>query len=160
MSNWRSRLIVSYVEAGTKKTISPIDSFQPSFSMNAEPVHSIEATHIGVIYSPDQVNFSMTVKAMGADGAAARLTHLALTGTPFQIELETNEGDDDDWSFESIVLSDCIITNATPTNASISGAPTATFSGFALSGRTSSGATQNSAGAYGVASAKVGLGGV
>lgn len=157
MANWRSRLIVSYVEAGTKKTISPIDSFQPSFSLNAEPIHSIEATHIGVIYSPDQINFSMTVKAIGADQAAARLTHLAISGTPFNVELEVNEGDEDDWAFESIVLADCIITNATPTNASISGAPSATFSGFAMAGTAKSGATESKAGAYGVATSKVGV---
>lgn len=157
MANWRSRLIVSYVEAGTKKTISPIDSFQPSFSLNAEPIHSIEATHIGVIYSPDQINFSMTVKAIGADMAAARLTHLAISGTPFNVELEVTEGDEDDWSFESIVLADCIITNATPTNASISGAPSATFSGFAMAGTAKSGATESKAGAYGVASTKAGV---
>ncbi|MDK1376441.1 hypothetical protein QN222_18315 [Sinorhizobium sp. 6-70] len=157
MANWRSRLIVSFVEAGQKKTISPIDSFQPSFSLNAEPIHSIEATHIGVIYSPDQINFSMTVKAVGADGPAARLTHLALQGIPFNVELEVREGDEDDWSFESIVLADCIITNATPSNASISGAPTATFSGFAMAGTTKSGATESKAGAYAVASTKIGV---
>jgi hypothetical protein len=157
MANWRSRLIVSFTEGGVKKTITPIDSFQPSFSLNAEPLHSIEATHIGVIYSPDQVNFSMTVKAVGANGAAARLTHLALSGTPFNVEVEVRENDEDDWAFESLVLADCIITNATPTNASISGAPTATFSGFAMAGTAKSGATESKAGAYGTASSKVGV---
>lgn len=157
-TNWRSRLVVSYTEAGQKKTISPIDSFQPSFSLNAEPVHSIEATHVGVIYSPDQVNFSMTVKAIGAGGAAARLTHLAIRGTPFTIELEVQANEDTDWSFDSIVLSDCIITNATPTNAAISGAPTSTFSGFSLMGSAKSGADESKAGGSGVATAKVGVG--
>ncbi|WP_232495587.1 hypothetical protein [Novosphingobium kaempferiae] len=157
MSNWRSRLSVKYTENGQVRQITPIDSFQPSFSLNAEPVHSIEATHIGVIFSPDQVNFSMTVKAIGADGASARLTHLALQGIPFNIELEVRDGDEADWAFESIVLADCIITNVTPTNASISGAPTSTFSGFAMSGKAKSGNTESNAGAYAVASTKVGV---
>lgn len=157
MANWRSRLVVSYVQNGEKKTITPIDSFQPSFSLNAEPVHSIEDTHQGVIFSPDQINFSMTVKALGADGAAARLTHLAAAGSAFNIELEVLEGDDDDWAFESVILADCIITNATPTNASISGAPTATFSGFALGATAKSGASTSKLGAYKTSDSKVGI---
>jgi hypothetical protein len=94
-------------------------------------MHSIEQTHIGVIYSPDSMTFSLTVKALG--DVAGQLTALALEGTPFDILLQEKEGDD--WSFHSIVMSNCIITSAAPSNASISGAPTATFSGFALAGK-------------------------
>ena len=156
MADWRSRLVVKFIENGVPKTITPIESFQPSFSLNAEPVHSIEDTHIGVIYSPDQVNFSMTVKAIGSNGAAARLTHLALRGTPFNVEIQTREDDEKDWSFESLVLEDCIITNASPTNAAISGAPTATFSGFSLGGKAASGSDISAVGAYAGATTKTG----
>lgn len=158
MANWRSRLAVTYFdENGNPNYITPIDSFQPSFSVNAEPVHSIEDTHLGVVFSPDQINFSMTVKALGADGAAARLTHLAVKGIPFEIHLQTKVGDEDDWSFDSIVMGDCIITNATPTNAAISGAPTATFSGFSRSSTIKSGADTSNLGAYGAADTKEGF---
>lgn len=159
MANWRSRLAVYYFdEDGERKPITPIDSFQPSFSVNAEAVHSIEDTHLGVVFSPDQMNFSMTVKALGAGGAAARLTHLAAKGIPFEVHLETREGDEDDWAFENIVMGDCIITNATPTNAAISGAPTATFSGFARSTTLKSGSDTSNLGAYGAADTKEGFG--
>ncbi len=132
MREWKTRLSVSFTADGTTTLISPIDSFSPSFAMNAEPLHSIEATHIGVIYSPDAMTFSMTVKAIG--DVSGQLTALALNGTTFDIILQ--EADGDDWSFHSILLSNCVITSASPSNASISGAPTATFSGFALSGKT------------------------
>jgi hypothetical protein len=108
--------------------ISPIDSFTPSFSLNAEVLHSIEKTHIGVVYSPQAISFSMTVKAIG--DVAGRLTELALKGRRFNIVLQ--EGSGADWAFHSVVLSDCIITSATPTSATISGSPAATFSGVSL----------------------------
>ncbi len=129
--NWRSRLSVKY-DDGTSgpKLITPIDSFQPSFALNAEVLHSIEDTHIGVVYSPEQITFSMTVKAMG--DVVARLTMLAIKGIRFQVVLEESDSGDQEWSFEQIVLDNCVITNVTPTSASISGAPSATFSGFSL----------------------------
>jgi hypothetical protein len=133
MAEWKSRLAVSYNEgAGTPDVvISPIDAYTPSFMLNAEPLHSIEATHIGVVYSPQGLSFTLTVKAIGE--VAAKLTSLALQGKTFNIILqETDAGDD--WSFAKIVMADCIITSASPSAATISGAPTATFSGFSLAG--------------------------
>lgn len=129
MPEWKTRLAVSYIENGTTVTISPIDSYTPTFSLNAEVMHSIEQTHIGVIYSPQNMSFSMTVKAIG--NVAGGLTALALEGKKFDILLQENDGGDD-WSFRKIVMKDCIITSASPSNAMISGAPSATFSGFSL----------------------------
>jgi hypothetical protein len=131
MREWKTRLAVSFTVNGTTTLISPIDSFSPSFSLTAEALHSIEQTHIGVIYSPDNMTFSLTVKALG--DVSAQLTALAFNGTLFDILLQEQSGDD--WSFHSIVMSNCVITSAAPTNASISGAPAATFSGFALAGK-------------------------
>jgi hypothetical protein len=131
MADWKTRLAVSFKDPDTKQQvdIAPIDSFTPSFSLNAEVLHSLAKTHIGVIYSPQSMTFSMTVKAIG--DIAARLTKLALAGTHFDITLQAAT-DTDDWSFESIVMTECVITSATPTAATISGAPSATFSGFSL----------------------------
>jgi hypothetical protein len=132
MREWKTRLAVSFKigSDGPDVLISPIDSFSPSFAMNAEPLHSIEATHIGVVYAPSSMTFSLTVKALG--DVAGQLTALAINGTPFSILLQEADDASDDWSFNSILMSDCIITSAAPTNASISGAPSATFSGFSL----------------------------
>jgi hypothetical protein len=127
MVDWNTRLAVSYLDGGAATLITPIDQFSPTFTTNAEVMHSIEQTHIGVIYTPPALTFSMTVKAVGA--AVAQLTALALKGTEFEIVLQESEGDD--WSFKTILLSNCVITSAAPTAATISGAPSATFSGFA-----------------------------
>lgn len=133
MPDWNSRLAVSYdASDGSSGEISPIDSFSPSFALNAEAMHSIEATHIGVIYNPQAMTFSMTVKAIG--DVAAKLTMLALNGTRFNVVLQETDGGSD-WSFKSVVMSDCIITSAAPSAATITGAPAATFSGFSLSAK-------------------------
>ena len=130
MADWNTRLAVSYQEqeGGPEVQITPIDSFSPTFSLNAEALHSIEDTHLGVVYSPDALTFSLTVKAIG--DVAAKLTALAFAGTRFNVILQEANGSD--WSFKSIVMSDCVITSANPSPASISGAPAATFSGFSL----------------------------
>lgn len=130
MPDWKSRLAVSYIDdTQTEVLITPIDSFTPSFSLSTEVIHSIERTHVGVVYLPQNINFSLTVKAIG--DVAAQLTTLALEGRRFDVVLqETDEGSD--WSFKKLVLSNCIITSASPSNATPSGTPTATFSGMSL----------------------------
>ena len=138
--NWQSRLAVKYKPRGAAKEelITPIDSFQPTFALSAEALHSVERSHIGVVYSPQQISFSMTVKAIGP--VAAQLTKLALNGTPFDVIMV--EGDDPNgpqWSFKELLLGDCIITSASPTAATVSGAPAATFSGFSLSSAVTAG---------------------
>ena len=132
--DWRTRLAVSYTENGKTVDITPIDSFSPSFSLAIEPIHSIERTHVGAVFSPQSITFSMTVKAIG--DVAARLTALAMEGKRFDITLQEKVGDD--WAFESVVLGDCMITSAMPTSASPTGAPTATFSGFSMHATTES----------------------
>jgi hypothetical protein len=124
MPDWNSRLTVM----ADGEVVTPIDSFSPSFALNAEAIHSIEQTHVGVIYSPKASTFSMTVKAIG--DSAARLTKLALDGTRFNIVLQEAEGDS--WSFSQILLADCLITSASPTPATVSGAPASSFSGFSM----------------------------
>jgi hypothetical protein len=129
MPDWNTRLAVRATINGNSVLISPIDSFTPSFSLAAEPLHSIEQTHIGVVYSPVSMSFSLSVRAIG--NVAGQLTSLALEGNSFDILLQEGEGDD--WSFATVLMRNCIITSASPSNVSISGAPAATFSGFALS---------------------------
>jgi hypothetical protein len=138
MPDWNTRLAVSYQPkdangepTGDPVDITPIDSFTPTFSLSAEALHSIEATHIGVVYTPKSMTFTMTVRAVGT--VVASLTKLALEGTRFDVILQ--EGDGEDWSFTSVVMSDCLITSAGPSAVTISGAPTASFSGFSLSAR-------------------------
>ena len=129
MPDWNTRLAVSYTDdEGTEVEVTPIDSFTPTFAISAEVINSIEAVRIGVIYTPESLSFSMTVKAIGP--VAAQLTALALQGRRFDVTLQEQTGED--WSFSTVVMTDCVITSATPTSATVSGAPAATFSGFSL----------------------------
>jgi hypothetical protein len=129
MADWNTRLAVSYQDGGQTVLITPIDTFSPTFNLAAETINSIEATHLGVIYNPQQITFSLTVKAIGA--AAGQLTALAFEGTRFDIILQEQDGTGDDWTFQRIVMSNCIITSAS-TNAATTGAPTVVLSGFSL----------------------------
>ncbi len=128
MPDWNSRLVVSYTVNGQTKTISPIDSFTPTFALTAEALHSIEHTHIGVVYSPQVMTFTMTVKPIGT--IAAELTSLAINRTRFDVSVQEAEGND--WAYSTLVMSNCVITSAIPSTATTSGSPTATFSGFSL----------------------------
>ncbi len=128
MPTWTRTRLAVVVDGATATPLTPIDSFSPSFSMNTEVLHSIEATHIGLVANPDSFTFSLSVKAIG--GAAAQLTRLALAGTEFEIGLYEQDGSAGEWDFVDIVLRKCIITSANPSNASPTGAPTATFSGI------------------------------
>jgi hypothetical protein len=128
MATWTNSRLAVVVDGDTSHPLTPIDSFSPTFSLNTEVVHSIEATHIGWIANPDSFTFSLSVKAIG--GAAAKLTVLALNGTEFSIGLYKQAGSTNEWDFTNIILTKCLITSATPSNATVSGAPVATFSGI------------------------------
>jgi hypothetical protein len=128
-TSWNTRLTVHYTDdTGTDHEISPIQSFTPTFATAAEPLHSIERTHVGVVTQPHSLTFSLTVNAIGA--ATAQLTALALNGTQFSISVQEKSGND--WSFSTIVLTRCVITSVSPTAATVMGAPQATFSGFSM----------------------------
>lgn len=128
-TSWQTRLAVRFTDdKGVDHEISPIQSFTPTFATTAEPLHSIERTHVGVVVQPYSLTFSLTVNAIGP--STAQLTALALNATEFSITLQEKTGDD--WSFSTIVLSRCVITSASPTAATVMGAPQATFSGFSM----------------------------
>jgi|SRR5215471_14962889 len=127
-TSWNTRLTVHYTDDSGVHEISPIQSFTPTFATAAEPLHSIERTHVGVVIQPHSLTFSMTVNAIGP--ATAQLTALAINNTEFSISVQEKIGND--WSFSSIVLTRCVITSASPTSATVMGAPQATFSGFSL----------------------------
>jgi hypothetical protein len=128
-TSWTTtRLAVKYHDAAGDHDITPIQSFSPTFATSAEPLHSIERTHVGVVATPQSMTFSMSVNAIGP--VAAQLTALALKGTQFDIVLQEHNGSE--WSFSTVVMSNCVITSAVPTSATVSGVPTATFSGFSM----------------------------
>jgi hypothetical protein len=128
MPEWHTKLAVSWEDKSGNEVITPVESFAPNFTIGATALHSIEATHIGAVYTPDAMAFSITVKAIGKP--AAELTILAMEHKRFKILLVEQEGTD--WSFEKVILEECVITGAQPSTVTPSGAPTAVFSGISL----------------------------
>jgi hypothetical protein len=123
--NWKTRLEIN----ANGKPISAVESFTPTFSTQASPIHSIEADNIGAVFHPQAATFTLTLKAIGP--AVAELTKLALEGTRFDISL-SESGNGTDWTFNKMLFRECLITSANPSNVMIDGVPTATFSGIIL----------------------------
>jgi hypothetical protein len=124
MPDWNSRLEVTV--NGT--TVTPIESFTPTYTTPVTPIHSIEADNVGALYHPKTATFTMTVKAIGAN--VLTLAQFTIAGTKFNIQLAEKKGTD--WSFKKLLFRDCIMTSANPSNAVMDGVPIATFSGIVL----------------------------
>jgi hypothetical protein len=134
MPDWmNSRLLVRAKPSvgGAYEDVTPIDSFTPTFNLNTEVIHSIEQTHVGYVANPDSFTFSISVRAIGP--SAAKLTRYAMEGTRFDITTGEQTGSTGEWSLDEVLLKECLITSANPSNATINGAPAATFSGVCLS---------------------------
>jgi len=125
MPDWNSRLEVTL---NGSSTITPIESFTPTYTTPVTPIHSIEADNVGALYHPKTATFTMTVKAIGT--SVLTLAQLGLAGTKFNIQLAEQKGTD--WSFKKLLFRDCIITSANPSNAVMDGVPLATLSGIVL----------------------------
>lgn len=132
MMDWDTRLAVS---VGTE-IVTPIETFNPTFTTPFRVQHSLEADNVGFVRQPFTFTFSMTVRAIGSPGAAnsvAKLTKLALDGTEFAISIARADGSaGDQWAFEEVVFQRCFITSANPSNVTLQDSPTATFSGICL----------------------------
>jgi hypothetical protein len=136
-ATWMDTRLAVILNGDTKNPVSPIDSFTPTFALTTEVVHSIEATHIGYISNPENFTFTMTVKAIG--DSAATLMRIAMDGDEFEVGMYEAADGAGEWDFKSVILRNCLITSANPSNATINGAPTATFSGVARKVETSDG---------------------
>lgn len=124
MPDWNSRLEVTV--NGT--TVTPIESFTPTYTTPVTPIHSIEADNVGALYHPQTATFTMTIKAIGTN--VLTLAQFTIAGTKFNIQLAEKKGTD--WSFKKLLFRDCIMTSANPSNAVMDGVPIATFSGIVL----------------------------
>jgi hypothetical protein len=117
--HWDTRL---EVKVGTE-TITPLDSFTPTFNTPVQALHSVEADNVGFVVQPHTFTFTMTAKAIGP--IVARLTDMARRRTKFAIGVAEKRGID--WTFASIAFNDCFITSVSPSNVVIDGVPTASF---------------------------------
>jgi hypothetical protein len=132
MNDWDTRLAVM---VGTQ-LITPIESFNPTFTTTFRVQHSLEKDNVGFVRQPFTFTFTMTVRAIGLSNqpnGAALLTQMALEGTEFQISIVPAEGSPgDQWAFQKVLFKRCFITSASPTNLTLQDSPTATFNGICL----------------------------
>jgi hypothetical protein len=115
---WDTRL---QVVVGTT-VVTPIDSFNPTFNVPVQTLHSIEGDNVAHIVQPHTFTFTMTVKAIGP--VVAKLTKLALDNTSFTVAVSEARGAD--WTFTTIAFHDCYITSVA-NNIVIDGVPSVTF---------------------------------
>jgi hypothetical protein len=132
MTDWNTRLAVT---VGTD-LITPLESFNPTFTTTFRVQHSLEKDNVGFVRQPFTFTFTMTVRAISASGSAnsvAKLTKMALEGTEFQISLGRADGSPgNEWSFQEVMFKRCFITSASPSNLTMQDSPTATFNGICL----------------------------
>lgn len=131
--NWKSRLAIR-VNSPTEGefVITPIESFNPGFSTPHDIVDSTEDQNLGYIRRPPRINFDMSVLAIG--NAVQKLTSMQWAGEEFGIITQVAEPETEDWTFfeDGLVLSDCVITDSSPSNVIVDGVPRASFRGNAL----------------------------
>jgi hypothetical protein len=120
---WDTNLVV---KVGGEK-VTPIDSFNPIITVPVQALHSLEADNVAHIVQPATFTFTMAVKAIGP--AVAKLTDIARTRTAFTVEVSEASGDD--WTFSSLMFTDCFITSVANTIV-IDGVPTTTFNCICL----------------------------
>jgi hypothetical protein len=132
MADWDTRLAVM---VGTEM-VTPIESFNPTFTTTYRVQHSLEKDNIGFVRQPFTFTFNMTVRAVGDPGAAngvARLTKMALEGAEFQVAVvRADDSPGDQWAFQEVLFKRCFITSANPSNLTLQDSPTATFNGICL----------------------------
>jgi hypothetical protein len=120
---WDTRLTVMVGST----VVTPIDSFNPTFTTPVQTLHSLEADNVAHIVQPHTFTFTMTVKAIGP--VVAQLTKLARDGSGFTVAVSEKSGTD--WTFNQIAFNDCYITSVA-NNIVIDGVPTTTFNCICL----------------------------
>lgn len=120
---WDTRLTVMV----DTTVVTPIDSFNPTFNVPVQPLHSLEADNVAHVVQPQAFTFTMAVKAIGP--VVAKLTAMAMARTKFSVGVQEARGND--WTFQQIAFNDCYITSVA-NNIVIDGVPTTTFNCICL----------------------------
>jgi hypothetical protein len=120
---WDTRLTVMV----DTTVVTPIDSFNPTFNVPVQPLHSLEADNVAHVVQPQAFTFTMAVKAIGP--VVAKLTEMAMARKKFSVGVQEARGND--WAFQQIAFNDCYITSVA-NNIVIDGVPTTTFNCICL----------------------------
>lgn len=132
-TNWNSRLAVKFMPiGGAAEVITPITNFSPNIDLPHEIIDSIDGHNLG--YSSGNPRFSFDFEVQGVNKSVFRkIFAVALKGTRFSVGIALNDGLSDDWVFDTIEFSDCIVTSVDPSSVDNSGAaPTMKFSAVCL----------------------------
>jgi hypothetical protein len=132
-TNWNSRLAVKFMPAGGKsEIISPITNFSPNLDLPHEIIDSIDGHNLG--YSSGNPRFTFDFEIQGVNKSVFRkIFSVALKGTRFSVGIAVNDGLSDDWLFDSIEFSNCMVTSVTPSTFDNSGGiPTLKFTASCL----------------------------
>lgn len=143
MGDWNTRLAIVFTPLdqttgapGTPVVITPINSFQQTVNTAATALHSLEQTHVGAVFSPADIQFTMTVTQSAT--VLGAMTEMALNRQRFNIAVQVSEVNPvtgaSDWSLQSIVLNNCIATSMQvgPIVTTPGVAPTIIISGVSL----------------------------
>jgi hypothetical protein len=132
VTDWDTRLAVT---VGTE-VITPIESFNPSFTTTFRVQHSLEKDNVGFVRQPFTFTFTMTVRALGQasqSNGVATLTKMALEGTEFNVSIVRADGSPgDQWAFQEVLFTRCFVTSAQPTSITLQDSPMATFNAICL----------------------------
>lgn len=120
---WDTRLTVMI---GTT-VVTPIETFQPTFDIPVQVVHSLEADNVA--HYVGSMTFKFTIGVIAIGSVVATLTDMALKHTSFNVAISEVSGTD--WSFQKIAFRDCYITSVGQ-NIGLTAAPTANFSCICL----------------------------
>jgi hypothetical protein len=124
MPDWNTKLAV---KLGTDP-VTPVTSFNPTFTTAQTPLHSIEADNVGSWQGATTYTFVLTLPANSP--AVATLTANAIKRAPFT--LTVTEASGNDWAFKSLTFEGCQVTQAGPSNIQVDNVPQATFTCLAL----------------------------
>lgn len=121
MADWNTRLAIVYQNVdqttgqlqGSQLQITPITSFQSTINTAATALHSLEQTHVGAVFSPADIQFTMTVVQSASE--MGHIMELGLNRARFQIGVVVNEVNPDtgvsDWNLQQVILSNCLVTS-------------------------------------------------
>lgn len=144
MADWNTRLAIVYQPQdpitgqpqGNALQITPINSFQSTMNTAAQALHSLEQTHVGAVFSPADIQFTMTVVQSASE--MGHLMEIGLNRARFQIGVVVSEVNPvtgtSDWNLQQIILNNCIITQMQvgPIVTTPGVAPTIVISGVSL----------------------------
>lgn len=143
MADWNTRLVIKFTPlGGTESIVSPIDSFSPKIETPHDIIDSIDGENLGFTSKNRRFSFDFTVKAFNTS-VMRKLYAVALKQKEFSIGIgyQIDDGEHEDWTFDSMKFEKCRFTSVSPSDVTNEGdVPEMSFSGICLTVGASAGA--------------------